>query len=87
MSSAKEKKARYFDKFVEIFEKHTQVLIVQCDNVGSHHMQRIRKSLRGEATILMGKNVRSRSRLFRIAVVAVSCDRFSISLTSFLIAL
>lgn len=58
MSSAKEKKARYFDKFVSVFEKHTHVLIVQCDNVGSHHMQRIRKSLRGEATILMGKNVR-----------------------------
>jgi large subunit ribosomal protein LP0 len=32
------------------------MLVVSCDNIGSAHMQKIRKSLRGKAVILMGKN-------------------------------
>jgi len=31
-------------------------LIVTCDHIGSAHMQKIRKSLRGKAVLLMGKN-------------------------------
>jgi len=56
MASAKEKKALYLEKFTTVFEKNTRVLIVACDNIGSAHMQKIRKQLRGQATILMGKN-------------------------------
>jgi len=56
MASAKEKKALYLEKFTSVFEKNTRVLIVACDNIGSAHMQKIRKQLRGQATILMGKN-------------------------------
>jgi large subunit ribosomal protein LP0 len=63
MSSAKEKKALYFDKLVSIFEKHTRVLVVQCDNIGSAHMQKIRKQLRGRATVLMGKNTMMRKAI------------------------
>jgi len=54
--SKKEKKALYLQRFVETFEQHDRVLIVQIDNIGSAHMQNIRKQLRGKASVLMGKN-------------------------------
>jgi len=63
MASAKEKKAQYIEKFAGIFEKHTRVLVVVCDNIGSAHMQKIRKQLRGTATILMGKNTLMRKAI------------------------
>jgi len=58
--STKEKKVLYFDKFVSTFEKYTRVLVVSVDNIGSAHLQKIRKQLRGKATILMGKNTMMR---------------------------
>lgn len=63
MSSAKEKKALYLERFTSIFEKNTRILVVQCDNIGSAHMQKIRKELRGKATILMGKNTLMRKAI------------------------
>jgi large subunit ribosomal protein LP0 len=63
MSSAKEKKGAYIERFVSVFEKHTRCLVVQCDNIGSAHMQKIRKQLRGTATILMGKNTLMRKAI------------------------
>jgi len=63
MSSAKEKKAQYIEKFASVFEKHTRILVVTCDNIGSAHMQKIRKQLRGQATILMGKNTLMRKTI------------------------
>jgi len=63
MSSAKEKKAAYIEKFQSVFERNTRVLVVQCDNIGSAHMQKIRKQLRGQATILMGKNTLMRKTI------------------------
>jgi large subunit ribosomal protein LP0 len=38
-------------------------MVVGVDNVGSHHMQKMRTSLRGEATLLMGKNTMIRKAL------------------------
>lgn len=43
-------------KLIELIEKHKTILIVEATNVGSSQMQKIRMSLRGEATVLMGKN-------------------------------
>jgi len=63
MSSAKEKKAQYIEKFASTFEMHTRVLVVSCDNIGSAHMQKIRKQLRGSATVLMGKNTLMRKSI------------------------
>jgi large subunit ribosomal protein LP0 len=63
MSSAKEKKAAYIERFSGVFEKHSRVLVVQCDNIGSAHMQKIRKQLRGTATIVMGKNTLMRKAI------------------------
>jgi len=51
-----EKKADYFSKLVDLLTNHHQILIVKCDNVGSNQMQNIRRALRGQAIVLMGKN-------------------------------
>jgi len=61
--STKEKKNAYFEKFVNVFEKHTRVLVVTVDNIGSAHLQKIRKQLRGKAVILMGKNTMMRKAI------------------------
>jgi large subunit ribosomal protein LP0 len=63
MSSAKEKKAAYMEHFVSTFEKHTRALVVSCDNIGSAHMHKIRKQLRGKAIIVMGKNTLMRKAI------------------------
>jgi len=60
---SKVKKAAYFEKLISVFEKHPRVLVVQVDNIGSAHMQKIRKQLRGKATILMGKNTMIRKAI------------------------
>jgi len=54
--SRAERKQKYFAKLTKLIEEYTQVIIVGADNVGSHHMQNIRKGLRGKGIILMGKN-------------------------------
>jgi len=53
---SKEKKAAYFDKVKALIDEYPRVFIVNADNVGSHHLQRIRLLMRGHAVILMGKN-------------------------------
>jgi len=54
--SRAERKQKYFGKLNKLIEEYSQVIIVGADNVGSHHMQNIRKGLRGKGVILMGKN-------------------------------
>jgi len=63
-SSAKEaKKNAYFERLKTLLAEYPKILIVGADNVGSHLMQKIRKSLRGSAVILMGKNTMVRKVL------------------------
>jgi large subunit ribosomal protein LP0 len=52
----KERKARYVVDLLDCLEKYKNVLIVQCDNVGSSQMQKVRLALRGKGQLLMGKN-------------------------------
>jgi len=52
----KEKKAVYFEKLHKLLVDYSRILIVLCDNIGSSHMQKIRRELRGQAVLLMGKN-------------------------------
>lgn len=56
MPGLRANKAAYFEKLRELLESHKSVFIVKIDNVSSQQMHEIRKSLRGEATVLMGKN-------------------------------
>jgi len=51
------RKQAYFDKLQKLLEEYSQIVVVGCDNVGSSHMQEIRKALRPHgAVLLMGKN-------------------------------
>jgi len=56
LKNKKEKKADYFDKLHKLLQNYGRILIVLCDNIGSSHMQKIRRELRGQAVLLMGKN-------------------------------
>jgi len=53
------KKLAYAAKLTDLLENSKSVFIISVDNVGSRQMQDIRIALRGKATVLMGKNVRS----------------------------
>jgi large subunit ribosomal protein LP0 len=59
------KKEEYFQKLKSYLEEYKSIFIVNVDNVGSNQMHQIRKSLRGDAKILMGKNTMVR-RAIRI---------------------
>jgi len=61
--SKKEKKAKYFKKITTYLETYTKILVVLCDNIGSSQMQKIRRSLRGKAVLLMGKNTMMRKAI------------------------
>jgi len=52
------KKEEYFERVTELLDAYTKVFIVGVDNVGSKQMMQIRRALRGEAVVLMGKNTR-----------------------------
>jgi len=58
-----EKKAEYFNKLKNLLRDNTFIFIVNVDNVGSNQMHQIRVSLRGEGTVLMGKNTMVRRAL------------------------
>jgi len=46
----------FLERVKALVSEYPRVLIVNADNVGSHHLQRIRKATRGGSVILMGKN-------------------------------
>jgi len=52
----RERKTRYIEKLKQCLSDYKNILIVQCDNVGSNQMQKTRLALRGEAELLLGKN-------------------------------
>ncbi|KAJ1657097.1 ribosomal protein P0 (A0) (L10E) [Dispira simplex] len=58
-----EKKSAYFGKLRELLDTHKSVFITNVDNVGSNQMHQIRRSLRGRAIVLMGKNTMVRRAL------------------------
>jgi ribosomal protein L10 len=55
-SSALERKQKYFAKLIKLLNEYPKIIIVSYSNVGSFSLQKIRKSLRDEAVLLMGKN-------------------------------
>ncbi|KAH8924101.1 hypothetical protein BT69DRAFT_1261786 [Atractiella rhizophila] len=52
----REAKEAYFQKLRSYIETYPSIFIVNVDNVGSTQMHQVRQSLRGKATVLMGKN-------------------------------
>jgi len=63
MGGKSENKAVYFDKLKGLLEEYKSIFIVQVDNVSSQQMHNIRRSLRGDAVVLMGKNTMVRRAL------------------------
>ncbi|KAL3521192.1 hypothetical protein ACH5RR_019341 [Cinchona calisaya] len=55
-TSKADKKIAYDQKLCNLLDEYTQVLIAVADNVGSNQLQNIRKGLRGDSVVLMGKN-------------------------------
>ncbi|GAA0162819.1 ribosomal protein [Lithospermum erythrorhizon] len=51
-----EKKIAYDQKLCNLLDEYTQILVAAADNVGSKQLQNIRKGLRGDSIVLMGKN-------------------------------
>jgi large subunit ribosomal protein LP0 len=56
-------KANYFVKLIQLFDEYPKCFIVGADNVGSKQLQQIRRSLRGFAIVLMGKNTMIRKAI------------------------
>ncbi|EAN33538.2 60S acidic ribosomal protein P0 [Theileria parva strain Muguga] len=61
--SKSEKKKLYFERLTSLMRTYSKILIVSVDHVGSRQMASVRHSLRGMATILMGKNTVIRTAL------------------------
>jgi len=61
--SKKERKSGYLVKATKLFEKYSTILVVEADNVSSKQLATIRKSLRGEAIVFMGKNTLMRKSI------------------------
>ncbi|KAK9325019.1 ribosomal protein L10-domain-containing protein [Lipomyces orientalis] len=56
MGGTREKKSEYFSKLRSLLEEYKSIFIVGVDNVASQQMHEIRRALRGQGVILMGKN-------------------------------
>ncbi|CDZ97542.1 60s acidic ribosomal protein p0 [Phaffia rhodozyma] len=63
MGGTRSEKEAYFVKLRELIDSNPSIFLVNVDNVGSNQMHQIRQSLRGKATILMGKNTMVRRAL------------------------
>lgn len=58
-----QRKQAYVANLGQLVQEYTRILIVQADNVGSNQIQQIRKSTRGQAVLLMGKNTTIRKAM------------------------
>jgi len=56
ISAARRKKMAYDTRVCKMLESYNQVLITTADNVGSKQFQDIRRGLRPDSVVLMGKN-------------------------------
>ncbi|XP_013396966.1 60S acidic ribosomal protein P0 [Lingula anatina] len=56
-------KSNYFLKLIQLLDEYPKCFLVGADNVGSKQMQQIRRSMRGKAVVLMGKNTMMRKAI------------------------
>eukprot|EP01026_Neomeris_dumetosa_P045430 TRINITY_DN38483_c0_g1_i3.p1 TRINITY_DN38483_c0_g1~~TRINITY_DN38483_c0_g1_i3.p1 ORF type:complete len:320 (-),score=62.14 TRINITY_DN38483_c0_g1_i3:115-1074(-) len=54
--SRREKKSAYEQKLFSLLTEYNKALLVHCDNVGSRQFMQIRRGLRPDSIVLMGKN-------------------------------
>ena len=65
MGANRSSKEAWFSKLNELLDEYESIFVVNIDNVTSQQMHQIRQALRGEATVLMGKNTMVRRALRR----------------------
>jgi len=58
-----ERKGEYMKKLTNLLDEYNQIIIVECDNVSSNQMQKVRSVLRGKAVLLMGKKTMMRKAI------------------------
>ena len=63
MPISRERKQQYFARLVSYLDEYNKIFIVQADHVSSLQFAQIRKALRNEAQVLMGKNTMMRKVL------------------------
>ena len=56
MGANRASKENWFSRLNELIDTNTSIFVVNVDNVSSQQMHQIRQALRGQATVLMGKN-------------------------------
>jgi len=52
----RDRKEPFCDRFIHLLESYPAVFIVGCNNIGSSHMQKIKKAVKDSAVIVKGKN-------------------------------
>jgi len=60
---ADDRKRAYFDQLWQLLDKSSMIMIVNVDNVRSSQLQTIRHQMRGQGTVLMGKNTMMRKAI------------------------
>jgi len=59
----KQRKEPFFARLDQLFTDYPAVLIVGCNNIGSYHMQKIKKAVKKDAVIVKAKNTLIRRAL------------------------
>lgn len=87
MGGIRDKKVQYFAKLRELLEEYKSIFIVGVDNVSSQQMHEIRKALRDDAVVLMGKNTMVRRAirgfLSNCLITKNCCHLLKVTLVSF----
>jgi large subunit ribosomal protein LP0 len=69
-----EKKQAYDRKLCKFLEEYSRVLIAEVDNVGSTQLAAVRRGIRGDSEMLMGKNTLIR-RCIKVHAEATGNDK------------
>jgi len=62
-----QRKETYYARLLKLLAEFKKIMLVSADNVGSHHLQKIRQNLRADATVLFGKNTMIRKAMRQFA--------------------
>jgi len=76
MVRSRDEKQAYFARLKEYIETYSSIFVVNVDNVGSNQMHQIRQAIRGNGTILMGKNTMVRRAIRLILADHPDFERF-----------
>jgi len=61
----RDRKEPFCKRLEQLFGEYPAVIVVGCDNIGSAHMQKIKKTIKGQAIFVKGKNTLIRKAIRR----------------------